>query len=220
MRETLDKLLRREDAGSGGSELDGERQVVEPAGRAPQCRRRARASNAYRRARPPRAPLSGGTAYSTSPCTRRSSRVETRRWRFGHTERSFESSGAASTTCSKLSRSRRSSRLPMCSAAPALRIEAFAMVSVRESRITQRRKGDPDTRRSESPARAQKRPRSRAASSRCHLRRSTSRGDHRCVRDRAPPSPRARGRRTSWPGSGRFVLESVFSGGKRSSPSW
>ena len=46
---------------------------------------------------------SGGTGYSTSPCTRRSSRLVTRSVRLGQAPRSDESSGAASITCSTLS---------------------------------------------------------------------------------------------------------------------
>ena len=70
----------------------------------------------------------GGTAYSTSPRTRSSSRLVVSSLRFAHDSTSVASSGAASITCSRLSSSNRSSRSPMCSSSPCLAPSACAIV--------------------------------------------------------------------------------------------
>src|SRR6266545_2566882 len=72
---------------------------------------------------------SGGTGYWTSPLTLRRSRLVTRSLRLGQASRSFASSGAASTTCSKLSRTRSISRPAMCSASPSFAPTICATVS-------------------------------------------------------------------------------------------
>ena len=109
----LQDLRRREHGRSRSGELDGEREIVEPAAQlraisssGSSCDRAQNSSTASCSA-------SGGTGYSTSPWTRSSSRLVTSRCRLGHSARSDESSGAASTTCSRLSSRSSSSRSPM-----------------------------------------------------------------------------------------------------------
>ncbi len=75
------------------------------------------------------ADASGGTWYSTSPCTRRSSRLVQSRLRFGQARRRPESSGAAPITCSKLSRRRSSSRSSIWSSSPSRAPSVCAIVS-------------------------------------------------------------------------------------------
>ena len=73
---------------------------------------------------------SGGTAYSTSPWTRSSSRLVTSTFRLGQALSSADNSGAASITCSRLSSSKSSSRSPMCSARPSFAPSVWAIVSL------------------------------------------------------------------------------------------
>ena len=87
---------------------------------------------------------SGGTGYSTSPVTRRSSRLVTRSFRFGQASSSCASSGAASTTCSRLSSRSSSSRSPMCSARPSLRPERLRDRLGHERGVAQRSEADPE----------------------------------------------------------------------------
>ena len=87
---------------------------------------------------------SGATGYSTSPRTRNSSLLVTRRRRFGQDSSSEGSSGAASTTCSKLSSSKSSSRSPMCSARPSLAPNVCATVSATRVGIAQSGEPDPE----------------------------------------------------------------------------
>ena len=72
--------------------------------------------------------VSGGTASSTSPCTRRSSRLVTTIDRLGQAETRAEIWGAAATTCSKLSMTTSSSRSPMWSTRSLLAPSARAIV--------------------------------------------------------------------------------------------
>ena len=125
-----------------------------------------------------------------------------------------DSSGAAATTCSKLSRSRSSSCRPMCSASDRPAPSACAMVVRHEHGVAQRRERNPDDGitkvRHELGGDLDREPclaRATGAGQR-HEARAVA---NELERSRRPP---ARGRRTSSPGSGRFVFESVFSGGK------
>ena len=81
--EALEDLRGRERLRAGGGELDREREVVEARAELGDLVASVRAGSARRRARRPPSEASGGTAYSTSPCTRRSSRLVTRSARLG-----------------------------------------------------------------------------------------------------------------------------------------
>ena len=115
--EPIEDLRRGKHGASRSCELDREREIVEAAAelddRFVGLRSRALAEEADGVRS-----VSGATAYSTSPRMRSSSRLVTSRWRFGHASRRVASSRAASITCSRLSRSRSSSRSPTCSASP------------------------------------------------------------------------------------------------------
>ena len=87
---------------------------------------------------------SGGTEYSTSPCTRSSSRLVHRSVRFGQACTSSESSGAASMTCSRLSRRRSISRSPMCSASPSRAPSVWAIFSVTSEGSRRAGEADPE----------------------------------------------------------------------------
>ena len=112
--------------------------------RARRSPRSARAGSARRRARPPR------TRRAAAPRTRpRPGRAGARgsctsRVRFGQAARSAESSGAASITCSRLSRSSSISRSPMCSASPSFAPSVCAIVSLDKRRVAQRGEADPE----------------------------------------------------------------------------
>ncbi len=125
--ETLEDLRRRKRFCAGSGELDRERQVVE--------------TSAELGDLPASGEASGGTSYSTSPWTRRSSRLVTSRVRLGQRSRRAESSGAASITCSRLSRRSSISRSPMCSASPSLAPRVCEIVSV--TRAGSRREASP-----------------------------------------------------------------------------
>ena len=162
---------------------------------------------------------SAGTGYSTSPWMRNSSRLVTSSVRLGQRDRSVESSGAASTTCSMLSRSRSISRSPMCSARPSLAptVSDIAWSTSAGSRTAA------------SPT--QKTPAlysgtSVAAASMASRVFPEPPGPV-SVTSLAPPwtlsSTAARSRcrpMKELAGRGRFVFEIVLSGGNRSSPSW
>ena len=64
--------------------------------------------------------------------------------RLGQDASSAASSGAASITCSRLSRSSSISRSPMCSARPSLAPSVWAIVSVDERRVAERGQPDPE----------------------------------------------------------------------------
>ena len=82
--------------------------------------------------------LSGGTGYSASPAMRSRSRLVTITCRLGHASSRATTSGAASTICSKLSRTSSRRWAPMWSASSSLASRAFAIVllSRRGSRRT------------------------------------------------------------------------------------
>ena len=106
--EPLEHLVGREHPDSCRRKLQRKRQVVEaPADLATRPRRLKSGSTARARARKkPTASswTSGGTGYSCSPVTRSGSRLVTSRSRLGHAASSAGELGAASTTCSKLSK--------------------------------------------------------------------------------------------------------------------
>jgi hypothetical protein len=161
----------------------------------------------------------GGTWYSLSPCTRRSSLLVTSRVRCGQRARSGESSGAASITCSRLSSRSSISRSPMCSARLSFAPSVCPIVSVTSA----------GSRRDASPT--QKTPAlysgtSDAAASRPSRVLPEPPGPVR-VTSRAPSSMRSSTSCSSrslptkeLAGRGRFVFEIVLSGGNCPWPSW
>ncbi len=164
-------------------------------------------------------PSSGSTSYSTSPCTRRSSREVTTNRRLGHDSTRPPRSGAASITCSMLSISRSISRSPMwlATSCPAPR----TWPTVGTTSAGSRREASPTQK---TPALNS--PTSSAVDSIANLVfpdppgpvRVTSRAP---ARTRATTSATSRSRPTKLDaGRGRFVFEIVFSGGNDSPPSW
>ena len=161
---------------------------------------------------------SGGTEYSTSPCTRSSSRLVHRSVRFGQACTSSERSGAASITCSRLSRRRSISRSPMYAASPSRAPSVCAIVSVTSE----------GSRRAASPT--QKTPALYAGTSSVAASRArrvfpeppgpVSVSSRVPARSSRTTSSRSRSRpMNELAGRGRFVFEIVLSGGKLLSPS-
>ena len=162
---------------------------------------------------------SGGTAYSTSPCTRRSSRLVQKSVRLGQACTSPDNAGAASITCSRLSRRSSISRSPMWSARPSFAPSVCAICSVTsedsrtEARPTQK-----------TPALYEG---TRVAAASMARRVLPEPPGPVSVRSRVPRSNVASTSESSrslptneLAGRGRFVFEIVLSGGKLSSPSW
>ena len=116
--EALEDLCGRECLRAGGGELDREREVVEARAELGDLVGRHRAGSARRRARRPPRRRAVGLRTRLRPA-RAGARGSSRRAPgSGRTARAAESSGAASITCSRLSRRRSISRSPMCSASP------------------------------------------------------------------------------------------------------
>ena len=141
--EALQDLCGRECLRAGGGKLYREREIVEPRAELGDLVPSHRAASARRRARPPprrRAvglrtrlrPARAG-ARGSSPTAPGSDRTRT----------SPESSGAASITCSRLSRRRSISRSPMCSASPSSCTRASARSSPTRARARGGRRARP-----------------------------------------------------------------------------
>ena len=127
--EALQYLRGRERLRAGGSELDREREVVEASAELGDLVRGVRAGSARRRDRPPR------TRRAEAPGTRlplglAAALGSSQEREVGAALHEPDSSGAASITCSRLSRRRSISRSPMCPASPSCAPSVCAIVSV------------------------------------------------------------------------------------------
>ena len=143
----------------------------------------------------------------------------TSNFRLGHHSSSSPRSGAASTTCSKLSSRSMSSRSSMCSARPSLAPNVCAIASITSAGSRSVASGTQKT-----PA-LNAGTSSAAASSASRV--LPEPPGPESVRSLVPfpsrPTSSSRSRRRPTKeeaGRGRLVFEIVFSGGKRSEPSW
>ena len=150
--EPREERRRRQQADAAGGELECERQPVEPLadladrllvpgrGEVGRRRRAARAVNSSSAS----SVSSGGSGNSTSPASLSGERLVTSRRRPGHCASSSPMNGAASRSCSRLSRQRSSSFSPTASSevVPVLDLEREGERRGNERRIRDRRELD------------------------------------------------------------------------------
>ena len=165
LRETIKDLLGRQNTCPSCGQLDSEWQRVETAVQLGDFLARAWCARSQNR-ETASGSASGGTAYSTSPWMRRSSRLVTRRVTLGQAVRICKSSGLPRSPA-RSCRAGAAARARRCARRGRLGAEGLGNRLRDERRISERCQPNPEDARLV-PARASMQPRWRAVSCRCH----------------------------------------------------